>query len=431
MPQNYLIRCGKLFDGIHEELLESMEILVSGKIIREVGRNLAYPEGTEIIDLGHLTVTPGMMDAHIHSDLMTTTITDFGNIIGSILGSDAYHTLAHLHTAQESLKRGFTTIRCMNANGQDYGVVDAKRTIEQGYFSGARMVVAAHMLGAIGGHADYSTLFGMYQNPRLSELYRNKASIGAGADFFREAVQNEAKFGSDFIKIMLSGGFFTPNDGPEDQQLSDLELQTIIDTAKDCHKTVTAHVYTPELMKKLIRFGLDGAEHGAMMDEETAQMFEDSNIYLVPTMTPFNEIIWLDEENLAKKPVEMQQKLRTYNEKLKRGRQCIVDSNIRLGYGTDIVSAYDVYDSWIEYASWMKAGMNPFRILKAATSVNAEILQVDHITGSIVPGKCADIAAWHRDLLTDPLALKECDFVMKEGVVYDTVYAAPNISSIW
>lgn len=67
--------------------------------------------------------------------------------------------------------------------------------------------------------------------------------------------------------------------------------------------------------------------------------------------------------------------------------------------------------------------MNPYRTLKAATSVNAKIMEIDHITGTIEPGKYADIAGWHRDLLKDPLALKECDFVMKEGTVYETVYA--------
>ncbi len=413
---NYLIKCGKLFDGLHDELKENMEILVIDKTIREVGQKLSCPEGTEVIDLSHLTVTPGMMDAHVHSDLMTTTAIPQWE-------SDAYHTLAHLHTAQECLKRGFTSIRCMNLNCHDFGVVDAKRTIEQGFFPGARMVVAGHILGSIGGHGDYSTLYGMYKNPALSNAYLNHACIGTGADFFRAAVQNEAKFGSDFIKIMLSGGFFTPNDGPEDQQLNDAELQTIIDTAKDCHKTVTAHVYSPKLMQKLLKFGLDGAEHGAMMDEETAKMFEDNGAYLVPTMTPYNEIIWLDEENLAKKPIKMQQKLRRYIVELKQGREVIVKSNMRLGYGTDIVSAYNVYDCWVEYASWMKAGMNPYRTLKAATSVNAKIMEIDHITGTIEPGKYADIAGWHRDLLTDPLALKECDFVMKEGTVYETVYA--------
>lgn len=416
MAKATLIRCGRLFDGVREELMENREILILGDTIAEVGRDLTVPEGAEVIDLRHLTVTPGMIDAHVHSDLMVTgTNANFE--------SDSYHAIAHLHTAQECLKRGFTAIRAMNLNCQDYGVVDAKRAIEKGYFAGARMVVAPHMLGSIGGHADYSTMFGMINNPRLSELYRNRCCIGAGADFFRAAVQNECKFGADVIKIMLSGGFFTPNDGPEDQQLSDEELRAIIETAHGCHRTVTAHVYAPKLLNKLLDFGLDGAEHAALIDEETVRRFEESGAYIVPTFTPYNEIIWMDETGLKAKGPAMERKLRAYAEQLKRSREILVSSHIRLGYGTDIVARYQVYDCWVEFESWRKAGMDPFRTLKAATSVNAEILGIGSYTGSIVPGKRADIAAWHRDLLSDPLALKECDFVMKDGVRYDTVYA--------
>ncbi len=416
MDKSYLIKCGKLFDGIHEELKENMEILVIGDTIREVGQALPMPEGTEIVDLSHLTVTPGMIDAHVHSDIMNT-----GKM--AAFDSNAYAVFAHLHTAQRCLHRGFTSIRAMSVNCHDYGVVDAKRVINEGYFEGSRMVVACHMLGSIAGHADSSTMFGMRNNPALSEAARKKVSIGVGADFFREAVQNECKFGADYIKIMLSGGFFTPNDGPEDQQLNDEELRAIIDTAHGCHKTVTAHVYAPDLLNKLLDFGLDGAEHAALIDEKTAYRFEQSNAYVVPTFTPYNEIIWLDEKALKMKGEAMERKLRQYQKQLTESRDIIVNSNMRMGYGTDIVAVYQCYDSWVEYASWLKAGMDPFRTLKAATSVNAEILEIDDITGSIVPGKRADIAGWHRDLLTDQLALKECDFVMKDGVIYETEYA--------
>jgi imidazolonepropionase-like amidohydrolase len=66
----------------------------------------------------------------------------------------------------------------------------------------------------------------------------------------------------------------------------------------------------------------------------------------------------------------------------------------------------------------MRAGIDPFRILKAATSVNAEILEMGDKIGSIEPGKLADIAGWHSDLLKDEDALSECDFVMKNGIMY-------------
>jgi len=242
--------------------------------------------------------------------------------------------------------------------------------------------------------------------------------MGNGAEYFREAVRREIKFGSDFIKIMLSGGFFTPNDSPLDQQLSDEELYAIISTARGLGKSITAHVYHPPLMQKLVKFGITGIEHGSMMDEETADMIEKAGIYVVPTFLPYDEIIRLDEKNLAKKSPEFQAKLRKYSDKLKSGREVIINSKIKLGYGTDLVVVHQCYESWYEYDSWMKSGLDPFRALKAATSINAEILERENYIGSIEPGKYADISAWSKDLLNQSDALSECAFVMKEGKIY-------------
>lgn len=101
-----IIKCGKLFDGIKDELQENMEILVNDKKIEMVGRNLPCDENTEMIDLSNLTVTPGMIDAHIHGNLMKWQEMDT-----ILYQSESYSTLAYLHTAQRCLERGFTSIR--------------------------------------------------------------------------------------------------------------------------------------------------------------------------------------------------------------------------------------------------------------------------------------------------------------------------------
>lgn len=411
-----IILCGKLFDGIHEDFLENEQILIEGNLIKEVGKNITPPEGAEVIDLSHLTVTPGMIDAHVHSDIL-----DWREFWQNIpLRSDAFYTLSHLNTAQKALERGFTTIRCHSVVPSDYGIVDVKRMINRGVFSGARLNVACHLLGTPGSHCDFGQSFS--ENPRFG-LLTQSPNIGSGPDFFRNAVRNEVKYGADFIKMFLSGGFSTPNDGPEDQQMCDEEIEATLSTARALRKPSTAHVYAPHLMQKLIHYGITGMEHGALMDEETARMFEETDTYLVPTFCPYDDVIAGDEESLAKKSPEFREKLCYYGKWLTESRKIIVDSKIRLGYGTDFVAVNQCYEGWWEYASWMKSGMEPFRILKAATSVNAKILEMDRYIGTIEPGKYADIAAWHRDLLTDPKALSQCDFVMKDGEVYPAVYS--------
>ncbi len=411
MKKYIMIKCGKLFDGVKEEFQEGMEILIEGKRILKVEKNIQI-EDAEIIDLTHLTVTPGLIDAHVHPDIM-----DWKTLNSEILfGSSKWSTLATARTAEKSLRRGFTTIRCACTIKGDHYLNDVRKAIECGYFIGSRMVTSA-LCATPGSHGDFlGQTFAMNSDFDMST---KSIFLGNGADFFRAAVRDQKKRGYNFIKIMATGGFATPNDSPDEKQLSDCELKAIIETAHDLGMTVTAHAYTAKLVKNLIEFGIDGIEHGAMIDEETARLMEEKDVYLVPTFCPYEEIVNLDEEGLSKKPEHFAIKLRRYSEIVKNSRKTIINSKIKLGYGTDFVAVHQPYESGYEYEAWMNNGIDCFRTLKAATSVNAEILQKEDI-GMIAPGKYADISGWDRDLENDPKALLNCAFVMKDGITYAT-----------
>lgn len=236
------------------------------------------------------------------------------------------------------------------------------------------------------------------------------------SDNFHDEVQNEVNLGADFIKIIATGGFASPDDSPEEQYQSYSQLKTIIDTAHSLNTTVTAHAYTSELVTTLAELGIDGIEHASLIDKKTATLLEEKDIYVVPTFCQYDDIINLDKKILSEKPDKLQNKLYNYREQLIESRKTIIDSNICLGYGTDIVYGYQNYECGREFSSWLLSGIDPYRILKAATSINAKILGIDKITGTIKPQKQADIAAWKRDILTDDKALLDCAFVMKGGI---------------
>lgn len=406
------ILCGKLYDGIRDELQKNMEILIEGRTILEVGKHTAEPAGCRVVDLSQLTVTPGMIDAHVHASFF-----DWRELSAdTVYYSDGMRALAVAQCARKTLAGGFTTIRHVGWFREDYSL-DVKRAIDAGYIQGSRMVVAPHFLCTPGSHGDSSQ--GMATNPALARfLEKQYPSMGSGAEFFRDAVRHEVKIGADFIKIMATGGFFTPNDSPEDKQLSDDEMAAIIDTAHSLNRPVTAHAYTGELITTLARLGIDGIEHASLADRASIRILEEKDIYVVPTLCPYDEIVLLDEEKLAQKSPEFQRKLRHYRERLVESRKLLFESNLRFGYGTDLVAGYQNYECGREYSAWLRNGISPYRALKAATAENAKILGLADRIGTIEAGKLADIAGWGRDILKDDKALLDCAFVMKDGIEY-------------
>ena len=411
-----VIICGKLFDGIRPELQEKQEILIRGGKIAQVAAKVDRPADCEVIDLSDATVTPGMIDAHTHLTFFEWS----KRRQETLFNSPANKGMAVLHNAEKALRRGFTTLRHMGGNCDDgYGALEAKRVIAQGYFKGSRLVVLPYTQCTPGSHGDFSQMAAT--NADLARyLCSSFPCMGTGADFFRDSVRLQVKYGADFVKIMLGGGFSTPNDGPADEQMTDEEMIAIIETAHNLKKKVTAHVYAAASAVKLAKLGIDELQHCAMLDEEGAAQLEAMGIPVVPTFSPYEEIIHPIQANLDLMEPDSREKYLSFGPQLTAGRKVIVNSKLELGYGSDQVTIHRSYEGAYEYRAWLRSGMDPFRTLMAATSVNARLLQLDHLVGTLEPGKVADISAWRRDLLTDPDALMDCAFVMKEGRAYRT-----------
>lgn len=407
-----LIKCGKLYDGIHDNLQENMEVLVEGNRIACVGQKIKTPEGCTVIDLLDATVTPGLMDAHTHIGGFRPL--ERNNEI--LHNGPAYKGMAIVFNAERALHRGFTTIRHMGSVAFDsYAALDAKRAINEGFFDAARLVVMPYVQCTPGSHGDVSQI--LRNNTDFCEhMYGQFPTCGTGKDFFVDSVRKQIKYGADLVKLMPGGGFATPNDLPDSLYFTDEEMRAVIDTAHSLGKKTTAHVYADNAIKKLLEFGLDEFQHCSLMSDDVLEEMEKKGVPLVPTFTPFEPVVHPKDG----KPLPYYaEKMVRYRERLEKVRTSIVKSGLTLGFGADAASPTFGYHGAFEYEAMFRSGIEPFRILKAATSVNAKLLEVDDRLGTIEAGKLADMAGWRRDLLTDPNALKECAFVMKEGKIFE------------
>ena len=420
MKTKYFIICGKFFDGVEQRLKKNVKMLIEGAYITDVGESLNCPSDAQVIDLSQFTVTPGLIDSHVHFEFAApSNFKDF-----AVTDTDEMKTLAVAHNLMKSLRSGYTTIRTTGTSFQGFGMMDAKRAIERGWFAGSRFLVAPHALGTSGGHWDFS-VFHTNSNPYVSEFLEQRNALGSGADAFKTLVRKQVKYGAEFIKIMAAGGFSSPGDDPNDPQLDKEELRAIIKTAKSLNCPTMAHAYTSPVIDMLIELGIDEIEHGTLMQSHTADLMEKHDVYLVPTIVT---LLPPDPEiDLSRVPPKSEAyifKQEKYASQLQESRKIVIDiimnRNITVGLGSDIVALYPSTDCWREFMAWVDIGIPPLRALVAATSANARICRMDNKIGALKPGMLADIAAWSRDIENDKRALSQCDFVMKEGIVYPT-----------
>ena len=172
---------------------------------------------------------------------------------------------------------GFTTVRDLGAS--DCVDVALRNSIAAGVVAGPRMLVATNALGARGGHADGDgfpyMLFG-----RESGIANG---IAAGPDQFRDAVRFAVKYGADVIKVMATGGVLSLQDEVDTPQVTQAEMDALVDEAHRLRKKTAAHAHGIEGAKTAIRAGIDSIEHGSFLDEETLRMVEVEGTFFVPT----------------------------------------------------------------------------------------------------------------------------------------------------
>jgi imidazolonepropionase-like amidohydrolase len=404
-PQVTAIKAARLFDGKGDALVTNGVLILEGGQITAVGSGIPVPAGAKVIDLGDATLLPGFIDAHVH---LTEESGEnwYRETVEGMRRTVAERAIRATEYARKTLLAGFTTVR--NVGASDAIDVGLRNAINDGVVPGPRMLVSGYALGARGGHCDNTGFpYGFFgHEPGLAE------GIAAGADGFRDAVRLQLKYGADLIKVCATGGVLSLTDAVDTPQLTQAEMDALVDEAHRLGKKTAAHAHGAAGAKVAIRAGIDSIEHGSFLDEEALRMMKERGTYFVPTAMAL--------EYTAHRPRNYPPEIKLKADAAAQSHASAVKGAIRLGvkiaFGTDsAVSPHGLNAQ--EYALLVGLGLSPAAALRTGPT-SAALLGLDQTLGTLEAGKEADVVAVAGNPLTDIRATEHVRFVMKGGRVY-------------
>ncbi|MFL0585103.1 amidohydrolase family protein [Sphingomonas olei] len=361
----------------------------------------AAPAGAIRIDLGDVTLVPGLIDMHVHLD--STPI--YGGYNG-LQFTDSFWGVQGVGNAGAMLRAGFTTVR--NVGSENYNDVAYKQAIDEGLMVGPRIVPAAYALGATGGHCD-STFF----PPSFNQ--RGKA-VGDTPDELRTRVREQRKYGAEVIKVCATGGVFSRNTEPGQQQLSEGELRAIADEAHQWGLKTAAHAHGAAGIKAAIRAGIDTIEHASLIDDEGIRLAKEKGTYL--SMDIYNTEYTQAE---GKKNGVLEDNLRKDREIAQIQRDNFRRANaagVKMVFGTD-AGVMPHKDAGKQFGIMVRFGMTPLQAIRAATLTAADALGRNRDVGALAVGRFGDIVAVAGNPLEDVTVLERPVAVIKGGARVD------------
>ncbi len=404
-----VIKAARMFDGVSDRVVSPGLVVVLGEKIRGVGAGAEIPPGSEVIDLGDATILPGFMDAHTHLTLAYDS--DYRRQQMDLLQKTiAEQALDAAAVARVTLMAGFTTVR--DVGGPDFIDVGLRNAIAAGKVPGPRMLVSTNAIGATGGHCDNAAGFRLGLFGRESGI---QDGVANGPDQMRLAVRFNVKYGADVIKTCATGGVISLTDDVDTPQLTQAELDAMVDEAHALRRKTAAHAHGAAGAKRAIKAGIDSIEHGSFLDDEALDMMKARGTYYVPTMMAAQGLREVLEKGYL--PPQIAAKARAAMAALDQTVAKAITKQVKIALGTD-AGVYPHGRNAEEFAQMVRVGMKPMDALKAGTSVGAQLLGLFDKTGSLEAGKWADIVAVPGNPVENIHAAEKVTFVMKEGTVY-------------
>jgi imidazolonepropionase-like amidohydrolase len=400
LAQNVYVTADRLLDVATGRMIQNPAIVIQDGVITQVGsRNqVQVPSAAEVVELPGVTLLPGLIDMHTHLDGDPT----LGGFSGIGL-PDAYAAIISVPNAKATLEAGFTTVRNVGAGNWDD--IALKAAIDMGKVPGPRIVPAGYSFGATGGHCDITG---------LSPSFNAASPYNADSpDEGRKRVREIRKYGAEVIKICATGGVFSRNTEPGQQQMGEAEMRAIADEAHQWGLKVAAHAHGAAGIKAAVRAGIDTIEHASLIDDEGIALAKKHGAWL--SMDIFNTDYTQAEG--AKNGVleDNLRKDREIAEVQRQGFRRAHAAGVGMVYGTD-AGVYPHGLNARQFATMVRYGMTPVEAIRSATWNAARALGREDL-GLLEAGRLADLIAVPGDPTADVARLESVRLVMKDGEV--------------
>ncbi len=400
-----ILKNAVIFDGSNEALIDGGSVVVENDRIREVSAGPVSIDGADVIDLAGKFLMPGLLDLHFHAYSISFNMHQLDHMPKPLLVS---HSIKLLEAA---LQRGFTTVR--DPGGGDVGL---RLATEAGLIDGPRFLYGGRALSQTGGHGDMRP---MDEEPTCGCGYSGTiCQVVDGVDEVRKAAREELRKGAHHIKLFISGGVASPTDPIWMPQFTDEEIQAAVHEAKTRRKYVVVHCHTDDGARRSLENGVRSIDHATEVHEDTAQMIAASeSTYAVPTLAVMRQILDYGPE-LGMRP-ESLEKIKPLWEQVLISLENMHRAGAKMGLGTDLFGPqyHPMQSRELEFRAEVQP---PIDILRSATSINAEIVQMQGQVGEISEGAYADMIVLDGNPLEDLSIFQrpeQMPLIMKDGVL--------------
>ncbi|MBN4081481.1 amidohydrolase family protein, partial [Caldithrix abyssi] len=356
--QQTLIRAGRLIDTNQKTVKKNVDILVEGKRIIKVGKNLKSPSAT-VFDLSDKTVLPGLIDGHTHICLTP----DYNSNSPVLYKTNTYRTMEAFKAAKRILMSGFTTIRDVDNEGADMADIAVRDAINEGLFVGPRIFVSGWAISITGGHMNLTGL-----RPSIDKKVDQLAIIADNPDDMVAAIRDQRKAGVDFIKIYATGTLRHINRKTLEplSQLNTEEVEIMVNEARRWKMDVAAHAYGGAGAYHAVKGGVHSIEHGLFLDDKILALMVKKGTFWCPTMT-----VYLPDEGASEADIQFHNRIVAEH---KKSFQRAMKKGIKITFGTDIGSMPHG-EGWREMDRMVNYGMSPMDVIHSATVMGAKLLR--------------------------------------------------------